>query len=106
MFLKPLRDIRKNSVFGHVELPVYLDVSHIILSMPFLAYGMKRTPGDMIMPGPRCDAGNSQLRRVRPSRVLKSKSSRGAVIVLSNCGLQMVGQQREGASTKINKRDQ
>lgn len=38
-----------------------------------------RTPGDMIMPGPRLEAGNSQPRRVMPSRVVNSASRRGKV---------------------------
>ena len=41
-----------------------------------------RTPGDIIMAGPRFEAGNSQPRRVRPSRVLKSTSRRGKVLAV------------------------
>lgn len=41
-----------------------------------------RTPGDMIMAGPRFEAGNSQARRVRPSRVLNSTSRRGKALAV------------------------
>ena len=40
------------------------------------------TPGDMIMAGPRFEAGNSQPRRVRPSRVVNSTSRRGKALAV------------------------
>ena len=42
------------------------------------------TPGDMIMAGPGFDAGRSQPRNVKPSRVLNSTSSRGNIFFV-NC---------------------
>lgn len=41
-----------------------------------------RTPWDMIMAGPRWEAGNSQPRRVSPSRVMNSTSERGRALAV------------------------
>ena len=46
------------------------------------AGGTVRTPGDMIMAGPRFEAGNSQPRRVRPSRVVNSTPRRGKALAV------------------------
>ena len=40
------------------------------------------TPGDMIMAGPRFEAGNSQPRSVRPSRVVYSTSTWGKALAV------------------------
>lgn len=44
--------------------------------------GTVRTPGDITMAGPRLEAGNSQPRRVRPSRAVNSISWRGKVLTV------------------------